>query len=258
MIAAMNSPKALLLILALAGQPAIFPQDAPSPEPPEIRQIITNGNRVFRSGKLRFTYSSSGISLELGTEKRHIELNQLPVYTNDCTDGPSQCSSKGRTFCGTCIKQFNAVAWDERRQRVFFAIATDTSQNKPWILAGYDFRSNRITRFGEFWGGGAGGVAISPSGRYLAMQGYGVCGICCTSTYLMVADLADRRIGTGKRQSSSAPGEDRDVITIENIRWSSEREILYDDLTHKEKDCREDRNYEKRPGRINLADIAFP
>src|SRR5688572_1032948 len=132
MIPAMNSPKVLLLVLALAGQPAIFLQDAPSPEPPEIRQIITNGNPVFYSGKLRFTYSSSGIGMQLGTEKRHIELNQLPVYPNDCTDGASQCSSKGRTFCGTCIKQFNGVAWDERRQRLFFAIATDTSQNKPW------------------------------------------------------------------------------------------------------------------------------
>jgi len=245
----MNSPNALLLILALAGQPAILVQNGPSVEPPRVERELISGGMIYRSGKLKFTYQTSGIDLELGTEKRHVDRNRLPVYTNDCRS--SQCFLQPRTFCGACIKQFEFVAWDEGRQRVFFAIATDISQNKPWILAGYDFKSNRVTRLGEFYGGGAGDAVISPSGRYIAMKGYGVCGGCCTSTYLMVADLAAHRMGTEKPQTN-APQEPRVIVTVD---WAGESEIVYDALSHKEGDCNAERK--QSTGGVKLLDIAF-
>jgi hypothetical protein len=199
--------------------------------------MVVNNSRFFQSGKLKFRYSSSGMDFELGEQRRHLDSKQLPVYANDCNDG-GKCSPQRRTFCEACIKYLDGVAWDERRQRVFFAIATDTAKNKPWILIGYDFKSDRVTRYGEFYGGGAGEVAFSPSGRYLSMVGYGVCGGCCTSSYLMVADLAEHRIGA-KRLQNTAPDPDapRNMEMIEKTRWLSESEVAYEEQSYTEKDC---------------------
>jgi hypothetical protein len=239
----MNSTKALLLILSLVAQPAIILQSAPAAQ-------------TIRSDEFLFRYGWWGIDFIRGTEKRHIDLSRVPIYTNDCLTS-NQCSSKPRTICEACIRNIDFVAWDPSRQRLFFAIATDISQNKPWILAAFDFKSDRAMRVGEFYGGGVGGAVISPSGRYLAIKGYAKNGICGTSSYLMVADITERRIGPERLQSTPTPQEHREVVMIDKIRWSGQSEIVYDEFSHQDNDCGNLDEIPRKMKSVKLSDIAF-
>ena len=256
----MNAAQAFVLIAVLAGQMEFLNRlNESPPQPPLLVGGSFNDIRYFRSGTLTGVLRADRIDFQIGTDKYRLDLKRLPVYENDCLKGPEQCSAQKRTFCGACIVSIDGVAWDERRRRVFLGIAVDTSKNKPWILAGYDFRTNQVTRFGEFYGGGAGLVAFSPSGRYLAMQSFGVCGVCCTSSGMMVADLFEHRIGAGRSLKSSASPDVLEPVSIKTIRWVSETELAYDAESYKEDECRASGSFATRKltGSIKLSDINF-
>lgn len=118
--------------------------------------------------------------------------------------------------------------------------------------------ANRVMRYGEFYGGGAGAVALSPSGRYLAIQGFAVCGICCTTSTVMIADLFEHRMGAPK-PGAAGSARVRELISIKRIDWVSPTEIIYAADWHREDECRTSNSTATKTitRRIKLSDVDF-
>jgi hypothetical protein len=151
----------------------------------------------------------------------------------------------------------DVVAWDEKRGRLFLVIPTGTAKNHPWVLVGYDLRTNQIVRYGEHVSGGVSSAAPSPSGRYLALVDYAVCGVCCTSSNIAVADLQDRRMGLRPRERTDTA---LDAFLIDDFRWTSESELEYQGEAHSQDACHqnpESYTKQKRTGRLKVSDFLF-
>src|SRR6266516_971102 len=243
----------LLLLTAVSGQTSL----RPSPTIPVEQPVVERGMSSFRVGSFKAFIRESGLDIQFGNERYHLDRSKFPVYAIDCRDS-SQCPKPKPAYCENCVKLAELLMWDEPHRKLFFAIATDTSKNKPWILVGYDPQMERVTRYGEFWGAGAGLLTASPSGRHLAFVTYGVSGICATSALLQVVDLTERRFGSPPAIQPD-PGSQRQIIRIQTLRWLNNSEIAYEADTYPEEECRDSGGPtpRKADATLRLSDFKF-
>ena len=194
-------------------------------------------------GSGRFEILADGIMISVGGREFRVGESQLPLNASDCT--APRATRK-------CVQYWDGIAWDEPRGVFYLAAATDTGQNKPWIIFEYDLRSLEIRRIGDEEGGGFSNGAVSPSGRYLAYIGYDVCGVCCTTSRLVVLDTQTREAGT----FNLPPANRSEILRIVGIRWTGVSTIQYEAQTLNETACRDGKGAQgSLTGSVKLAQI---
>ena len=174
---------------------------------------LTNADtRVVKvMGSARVVINSDGLAISVGGHEYRAATPQLPLEPRDC---PQAVPGK------ECVRLWDGIAWDEAREVLYLAAATDIGQNKPWMIFSYDLRSATITRIGDEEGGGFAGGMMSPSGRYPAYIGYDGCGVCCTTSRLVLLDTQTRDAGTFRLPAASRDGNPRGR---QRDRWPSRR-----------------------------------
>ncbi len=118
----------------------------------------------------------------------------------------------------------DVIAWDERRQKVYFVLGNGGWQSRPWTVFNYNLATHHVTRFGNTFATVMGEGAVSPSGQYLAyVQVFHCSQDPCPSDAIEVMDLWSRRIGGLPNDISP----NHDVIRIAHLTWSSPSTVDY-------------------------------
>ncbi len=129
----------------------------------------------------------TAIEIRRGDHRWRIALRELPIHANDCEGRPDRerCRALPKAAtCTACIVFPEVIAWDRRRQRLYFSVATGTAKNRPWVIFRYDLRTRRTTRIVSDYGAGYTIGAVSRSGQFLAYVGYASSGVCGTRVSL--------------------------------------------------------------------------
>lgn len=213
--------------------------------------------RPFRSlGSVKIVVESDAIELQRGTRQWRIEVGRLPIRTTDCAHSRERklCDTRSRgSSCTECAGEPSIVAWDDNHSNLYFAVPTETSKNKSWILFRYNLRTRRSTRLVNDYGGGFGLGQVSRSGQYLAYVQFAVMGVCGTSGSLMIADLWAGRLHEIRETTSSQD----EIPVVESIHWKSPNEVEIEGAVHRESECRSSENFPKRSFRrtVNTSEL---
>ena len=175
---------------------------------------------------------SAEIQIRQGTKEWRIDLTNL-IRVNDCyqnyTGNGNEriCTGPPKSPCPECPRMVGVVAWDERRQKLYFSIGNGGWQERPWTVFNYNLATHRVTRFSTTFATVIGQGVVSSSGQYLAyvqvfhcspgMQGR------CASDAIEVMDLWNRRIAGLPHDLTP----NHDVIRIERLTWSSPSTVAY-------------------------------
>jgi hypothetical protein len=192
----------------------------------------------IQTGPAEFYDSEEGVVIRYHGRDWKVDLSRLHIDAKECEDPDAQdkCAAHPGAACLSCITEWQPVAWDAPREIYYMAASTGMSQNRSWIVLGYDLKAGKLTRVFDDEGGGFDKSAISPSGKYLAYVGYGVCGVCCTIGELAVADLQ----APGSEPFSLhlvTVGDERPMVTA--LRWVGESTVEYDAEMDRESECRQ-------------------
>ena len=211
----------------------------------EIKPILR-----FLPALLLTSYVSAQAGLHFGSiEIPHIDSDEIQIRqdgkewridltnltrVNDCygnyTGNGNEriCTGPPRSPCPACPSRMaDVIAWDERRQKLYFVIGNGGWQSRPWTVFNYNLVTHRVTRFGNTFATAMGEGTVSPSGQYLAYVQIFHCSPGynghCPSDAIEVMDLWTRRIAG--RPNDITPNHD--VITITHLTWSSPSKLVY-------------------------------
>ena len=154
-----------------------------------------------------------------------------------------------------CPRTAGIVAWDEHHQKLYFAITTAHSWDKPWTIYNYGLLTHRITRFTNTWAAGFGAAAVSVSGQYLAyvkVHHMSPAAGCGSITDVEVVDLWDRRMGRPSLVFSPSDN----VFWINELKWSSHSTVEYIATAHR-RDCVEVPGEQAINGEVDVAGLSF-
>ena len=126
------------------------------------------------------------------------------------------------------------------------AASTDIGKNRPWVIFAYDLRSSLIKRIGTNEGGVSSG-AVSASGRYLAYIGYNVCGVCCTTSQVVLIDVQSGV--SGQYQPRTSDEDERPNVLA--LRWVGPSTIEVETQVLRESACRAGQD----PGKSSTASV---
>jgi hypothetical protein len=177
-------------------------------------------------------FDSNEIQLQQGGKEWRIDVTHL-LRVNDCYgnftgDGSKRiCTGLPKSPCPACPRMVDVIAWDEHRQKLYFAIGSGGWQARPWTVFNYNLATRRVTRFSTTFATTVGLGVVSSSGQYLAyVQGFhcspGAQGR-CPSDAIEVMDLWNRRIALLPYDLTPNHG----VIQIEHLTWSSPSMVNY-------------------------------
>ncbi len=189
--------------------------------------------QTTRFGSLEVTQlDSNEIQLRQGGKQWNIDVTGL-LRVNDCygtftgDEIKRICPGPPRSPCPACPRMVDVIAFDERRQKLYFVIGSGGWQARPWIVFNYNLATQRVTRFGATFATVMGRAVVSSSGQYLAYVQVFHCspgaGGHCPSDAIEVMDLWNRRI--------AHPPYDLDpnhaVVRIGQLSWSAPSIVTY-------------------------------
>ena len=134
-------------------------------------------------------------------QNRNVDLSRLPIHADECQESAAskECAAHPVRGCLPCVREWQPVAWDKKREIFCMAAGTGTSHNRPWIILGYELRTRKLKRIADYFGGGFDDIGtVSPSGKYLAYVRYQVCGACCGYSSLGVVDVETLKYGSSE------------------------------------------------------------
>lgn len=193
--------------------------------------------RVKSTASAQLSERSGAPVVRFGGKEWPIEVSDLRIDAESCEEPVARqnCAKGEAGGCALCIREWQAVAWDEPREVFYLAASTGASQNRPWSIFGYDMRNNKLTAIGEYWGGGFDGSgSVSPTGQYLAYVQYASSGACGSFSSLAIIDTKSR---TTRTFPPPVTGDDEKAL-ITAIRWPSGSNIEYDARVYRETECR--------------------
>jgi len=179
------------------------------------------------------------IQIRRGQQEWQVDLYRL-VRAYDCvlpyTGNDRICMGSPASPCPECPRQVSLVTWDERHRKLYFAISTGYSWEKPWTVFNYSLANRRISRFTNTWTAGFASATVSRSGQYLAyVQAHHMAPAspCGPMTDIEIVDRWARRIGKPavKLPESDSPW------WIGGLNWSSRSTLEYVARPHMA-DCR--------------------
>jgi hypothetical protein len=128
---------------------------------------------TFRVGSIEVTLTDpqpTEIGIKRGRQEWHVDLSKL-VRSNDCAmpylASERICEWSPTAPCPACPRRISLVTWDEHRQKLYFALSTDFSWEKPFTIFNYNLATRRTSRFINTLTGGFGIGAVSTTGQYL-------------------------------------------------------------------------------------------
>jgi hypothetical protein len=203
--------------------------------------------RPMTFGPLELTYASDNeIEIRRGGGVWRLNLSRL-IRNNDCS-APYRyreriCTGPPAAACPECPRVFGAVAWDERRSKLYFELSTGHSQNNPRTIFSYSLITRRVVRFTNTWSASLSGGVVSPSGRYLAYLNLGHGGYCANTSRVEIIDLWEDRLASPRVRAAAAG----DMTDIRRLRWLAARTLEYEGVAYEEADCRASENPPMRP-----------
>ena len=221
----------------------------------EVQQAQIHG-----FGPIEVSIHDDQLEIRRGAREWHVGVAQLPVFATDC-DSPTErqkCEARpSRSACVECIHYPSPIAWDDANESLYFAVATGTSQNRPWIIFRYNLIGSQITRIMADYGAGFAFGTLSPSGRYLAYAAYASNGVCGTQSFIEVLDLRSRH----SAPVHYATKNDDEIVDVQSLRWANATALDYSAEIHGEADCRNagPGSFSKRTvtGRIEVLRLGF-
>jgi hypothetical protein len=193
------------------------------------------------------------VQIRRGDDLWRVDLSKL-VRRNDCASldeiGKATCPGRPTMPCPDCPRGVGFIAWDDRHQKLYFAISTGRSRNNPWTIFNYSIGTHRVARFTNAWAADLQRGVVSPSGRYLAYVNIYHGGYCANSEAIEVVDLWDRRVATLRTSST-------DIATIARIDWSSNTVVQFEGVKQSESDCSNEKSPERLTGSVNVSLAAF-
>jgi hypothetical protein len=215
-----------------------------------LAQTTQSEGREFKAlGSARLEATADRIAVYFMGREYRVDLSRLPLSAKDCPEQETnqKCATHPGTRCLDCITEWSPIAWDEPRRLFYMAASTNIGKNRPWVIFAYDLRSSLIKRIGTNEGGGFGSGAVSASGRYLAYIGYNVCGVCCTTSQVVLIDVQSGV--SGQYQPLTADEDERPRILA--LRWVGPSTIEVEAQILRESACRAGQD----PGKSSTASV---
>jgi hypothetical protein len=143
------------------------------------------------------------IVMQRGSRVWRVDLSTL-IRNNDCSwpyvNQERVCQGRPTAPCPECPRRcVKQLAWDGRRDKLYFAIQTGTSHNNPWTIFNYSLRTRKVARFTSTWSSVLEGGVVSPDGHYLALINNAHAGMCANFSRIEVVDLWERRSAQRKQ-----------------------------------------------------------
>jgi hypothetical protein len=199
------------------------------------------------------------LGIRRGGQEWKMDLSRL-VRTNDCVlpyiGNERICTGPPKSPCLECPRGVTAVAWDEDHRRLYFAITTALSWEKPWAIFNYSLATRRFTRFTNTWTAGFSLGTVSPSGQFLAylkVHHESPAAGCRERTDIEIVDLWNHRVA----RPSLAFAKSEDVTRIEELRWSSSSILDYVSMTYRRFGCLAVPEARPLVGRIDAGSLSF-
>jgi len=215
----------------------------------------TSTKRSKLTGDAQLEANSDGVVIMYGNQNWNVDLSTLPIRPDECEDSGAsgKCAAHPGLGCLPCVREWQPVAWDEKREIFYLGAGTGTSHNRSWIILSYELRTRKLKRIADYFGGGFDDKgAVSPSGKYLAYVKYQVCGACCTHSTLAIVDVQTPK--NGSPEVSRSNEEERALI--EDLRWTGATTITYDADLKRESDCKRGVEATRRlSGRLDVTQI---
>jgi hypothetical protein len=148
------------------------------------------------------------------------------------------------------------VTWDEHRQRLYFALSSSFSWERPFTIFAYSLLTKRTLRFINTWTGGFGLAGVSRNGQYLAylkLHHEAPAGPCVSRTDIEIVDLWPQKIANPKLEF---PVSDY-VYFIDKLRWSSPSTLSYVATRHVSAGCDEVAGEEPMSRVIDVHSLQF-
>lgn len=226
--------------------------------PAQSREVQQAEIRKF--GSIEVSIQDDQLEIRRGAREWHVDISQLPVLATDC-DNPTErenCEALSiQSPCVKCIHYPSPIAWDEANESLYFAVATGTSRNRPWIIFRYSLVGNQITRVMADYGAGFEFGTLSPSGRYLAYAAFASNGACGTQNSIKVLDLRSQQSASARYATKN----DDEIVLVQSLRWANATALDYSAEIHSEADCRNAAtgNYSKRTvtARVEVLRLGF-
>jgi hypothetical protein len=131
----------------------------------------TSITRLKPTGDAQLEPGPDGVAIVYGQQDWNVDLSALPIRPDECEDSGAskKCAAHPGIGCLPCVREWQPVAWDEKREIFYLAAGTGTAQNRPWIILSYDLRTRKLKRIADYFGGGFDtNGTVSPAGQYLA------------------------------------------------------------------------------------------
>jgi hypothetical protein len=189
------------------------------------------------AGSAQFETTGDSVTIRYREGDWRVDLSALPIRPEECAESEARetCATHPGLGCLQCVREWQPIAWDEPREVFYFGASLGTGHNRPWIILSYALRTGKLTRIVAHDGGGFdSNSVVSPSGTYLAFVGYGVCGVCCTTSALIVVDTQARK--SAQLPPQTVDGGD-ETAKLTGLRWIGASTLEYNGEIHRESEC---------------------
>jgi len=164
------------------------------------------------------------IRIKRGEREWQVDISKL-IRANDCMmpDQPAGriCQGPPRAPCPDCPRMISLVAWDEHRQKLYFALSTSFSWEQPFTIFNYNLITRRTSRFvNSSWAAALVDATVSANGQYLAYvkaHHQSAAGPGVPQTDVEIVDLWARRIADHVLTSPNPGG----MYVIDELNWMS-------------------------------------
>ena len=146
------------------------------------------------------------------------------------------------------------IAWDERHQKLYFAITTGTAWEKVWVIYNYSLLTRRVARFTSTTAGELGLGEVSPSGQYLAyLKAHHTAPAlgCGANTDIEIVDLWNLSVISPALDFTKSDG----LVSITRLSWPSQSSLEHTGAARRP-DCTEILDGQV-DGRIEVRSLAF-